>query len=91
MKWYLECFAPSFSELYHDQIVALYLKIFAAEINKASNRKQYRQLFNQLKILRRQYSAQQQAMEDFADEIRERYSEKPRRPALLEELDRAGF
>lgn len=87
----MERFAPSFPEPYHDQIVACYLKIFAAEINKASNRKQYRQLLNQLKVLRRQYSAQRQAMEDFADEIRERYSEKPRRPALLEELDRAGF
>ena len=71
--------------------MAGYLKIFAVEIDEASNRKQYRQLFNQLKILRRQYSAQRQAMEDFADKIRERYSEKPRRPALLEELDRAGF
>ena len=87
----MERFAPSFPEPYHDRIVACYLKIFAAEINKASNRKQYRQLFNQLKILRRQYSAQRQAMEDFADEIRERYSDKPRRPALLEELARAGF
>ena len=87
----MDRFAPSFPEPYHDQIVACYLKIFAAEINKASNRKQYRQLLNQLKTLRRQYSAQWQAMEDFADEIRERYSEKPRRPALLEELDRAGF
>ena len=87
----MEHFAPSFPEPYNDQIVAFYLKIFAAEINKASNRKQYRQLLNQLKTLRRQYSGQRQAMEDFADEIRERYSEKPRRPALLEELARAGF
>ena len=87
----MDRFAQSFPEPYHDRIVACYLKIFAAEINKASNRKQYRQLLNQLKTLRRQYSAQQQAMEDFADKIRERYSEKPRRPALLEELDRAGF
>ncbi|WP_254324127.1 hypothetical protein [Neisseria subflava] len=71
--------------------MACYLKIFAAEINKASNRKQYRQLLNQLKTLRRQYSAQRQAMEDFADKVREQYSEKPRRPALLEELVRAGF
>ena len=87
----MERFAPSFPDPYHDQIVACYLKIFAVEIDEASNRKQYRQLLNQLKILRRQYSAQRQAMEDFADEIRERYSDKPRRPALLEELDRAGF
>ena len=87
----MDRFAPSFPEPYRDRIVACYLKIFAAEINKASNRKQYRQLLNQLKTLRRQYSAQRQAMEDFADEIREQYSEKPRRPALLEELDRAGF
>jgi putative SWIM zinc finger domain protein len=87
----MDRFAPSFPEPYHDRIVACYLKIFAAEINKASNRKQYRQLLNQLKTLRRQYSAQRQVIEDFANEIRERYSEKPRRPALLEELDRAGF
>ncbi len=88
----LDHFSPSFPEPYHAQIVDCYLTVFDREISKANNRKQYRQLAKQLKMLGKHYPDQQQAVSVFAAEIKARNNTKLyRRPALLEEWERVGF
>lgn len=88
----LDHFSPSFPEPYHDQVVDCYLTVFDKEIAQAHNRKQYRQLAKQLKMLGKRYPEQLQAVNAFAAEIKARNNTKLyRRPALLEEWERVGF
>lgn len=88
---FLDRYASLFPEAYHPKIVEYYLIVLQRDIEMPANREKYRQFAKKLSTLRHEFPTQKEAVISFAKQIRTRYGQKPRRPALLDELSKAGF
>ena len=76
------------AKIYPEELLAIYLPALEAEAHQANTRGQYAELVKKMKKIMKDIPAGKERIIALAGKLKDQFSVKPRRPAMIEELNK---